>query len=463
MVRKVLFTGLILLLATILQAQFAEDAANLLDNTRGFGARATAMGTAYTGVADDYSAIYWNPAGLAQIRRMEFYAGLSHLSFDNAATYNGTLTNGGKNFTKLSSLGMVFPVPTYRGSLVFALGYQRVKDFDRVLDFKGFSAAGNDLFFEFDDGQGGTDTLFFDKNVNRSETASEEGSLNNWSIAGAMDISPNVSVGVSLNIWTGSSSYLFDFLQRDLNENYPPSAFPGDFNRYLLSQKIIGDYSAFQFKIGAMLRPVPSVRLGVNIVLPSTFNVVENFNQTDELEFDNGELIELIKTDGEASEFEYDISTPFQFSFGASYTLADLVVSGGIEYIDYSQLRFELPENRSLGSEYDDLLDENSRIERMYEEQLKWKIGAEYTIRPLNLALRGGYFVEPSPLVKAPAEYDREFITGGVGVMIDKQFLLDLAYLYGTWKNASSDIYTPTLTTEEITYRKIFLTASFRF
>ncbi len=38
----------------------------------GVGARACAMGEAFTGVADDFSAVYWNPAGIAQIKDLEF-------------------------------------------------------------------------------------------------------------------------------------------------------------------------------------------------------------------------------------------------------------------------------------------------------------------------------------------------------------------------------------------------------
>jgi len=38
----------------------------------GVGARACGMGEAYTSIADDATAIYWNPAGLGQVDRLEF-------------------------------------------------------------------------------------------------------------------------------------------------------------------------------------------------------------------------------------------------------------------------------------------------------------------------------------------------------------------------------------------------------
>ena len=39
--------------------------------TPGVGPRASAMGGAFIGLADDYSAVYWNPAGITQIQGME--------------------------------------------------------------------------------------------------------------------------------------------------------------------------------------------------------------------------------------------------------------------------------------------------------------------------------------------------------------------------------------------------------
>jgi len=41
-------------------------------NLNGLGARAVAMGGAFVGLADDYSAIFWNPAGIAQFNQKTF-------------------------------------------------------------------------------------------------------------------------------------------------------------------------------------------------------------------------------------------------------------------------------------------------------------------------------------------------------------------------------------------------------
>ncbi len=75
----------------------------------GNGVRALGMGGAYSAVADDNSAIYWNAAGLAQIRKSEL--GLSHsFLYQNLAAYDNLnfckpLPNDvtiGINWTRLS-------------------------------------------------------------------------------------------------------------------------------------------------------------------------------------------------------------------------------------------------------------------------------------------------------------------------------------------------------------------------
>lgn len=41
-------------------------------NLNGFGARATGMGGAYVSLANDYTAVFWNPAGLAEMTKAQF-------------------------------------------------------------------------------------------------------------------------------------------------------------------------------------------------------------------------------------------------------------------------------------------------------------------------------------------------------------------------------------------------------
>ena len=55
----------------------------------GAGARACAMGEAFTGIADDPSAIYWNPAGLTQMNSAQIIAMQNFYLLDMSYQYLG--------------------------------------------------------------------------------------------------------------------------------------------------------------------------------------------------------------------------------------------------------------------------------------------------------------------------------------------------------------------------------------
>ena len=72
----------------------------------GVGARATALGESFVAVANDPSAIYWNPAGLASLQRQEMM--LSHVEWPGDIRYE--------------HLAYVLPVKRLGGSLAFQFG-----------------------------------------------------------------------------------------------------------------------------------------------------------------------------------------------------------------------------------------------------------------------------------------------------------------------------------------------------
>ena len=72
----------------------------------GVGARATALGEAFVAVANDPSAIFWNPAGLASIQRQEVE--FSHVGWPAEVNYE--------------HLTWVIPVKRLGGSLAFQFG-----------------------------------------------------------------------------------------------------------------------------------------------------------------------------------------------------------------------------------------------------------------------------------------------------------------------------------------------------
>jgi long-subunit fatty acid transport protein len=72
----------------------------------GIGARASALGESFVAVANDPSAIYWNPAGLASLQRQE--VSLSHVSWPGDVNYE--------------HVAYVLPSRRFGGSFAFQVG-----------------------------------------------------------------------------------------------------------------------------------------------------------------------------------------------------------------------------------------------------------------------------------------------------------------------------------------------------
>ena len=128
-------------------------------NFFGYGARQMAMGGAGI-MAIDGAALFYNPANLARIPRIEFNFGLSSQRYRDRSSvqsirrevdYRGantqsnigsarfqgfqpisSSTENSKINTRLNSAIITVPYPTYRGSMVIGVGMTRGINFDRL-------------------------------------------------------------------------------------------------------------------------------------------------------------------------------------------------------------------------------------------------------------------------------------------------------------------------------------------
>lgn len=440
------------------RSQSAGEAIRLRQHEFGFGASTLAMGGNGVALANDYSTIYWNPAGLASLNENEVMVEFSHLRFNNQATFAGDLNDMNESFTRLRSLGLAVPLPTERGSLVLGFGYNFVKDFDDYLFFSGFNHRSNGLEFQLEDENGIADWYAFDKNVLQTEEVLTEGGLHQWSFSAGMALSPHFDVGAAANFWRGNDEYRLHFRQEDTRDFY--HIFPGDFFSYSLNQELMTEYSAFNLKLGGMFTLNRYARLGMAVEFPTTFTVKESYAESDELVFDDG-FTDAV--DYEPGEWEYQVKTPFRFDAGLALRSGNLKLSGAATYQDWTQTRFQKPDQASLDQDYSELLAENQFLRQDYRETVNYHLGGELTLPTSKLALRGGYAYYPTPLKNAPSGMNRKYYSGGVGLNIGMNTRLDLTYVRGTWQRETEDSYTPGGTLEKVTENRIFVGFKYLF
>lgn len=409
----------------------ADEAVDLLESENGFGIRATALGNAYTAVADDYSAIYWNPAGLAQIKSGQFSGDINYLKFNNTARYFDTETDDNRNFTKLQSIGLVYPFPVARGNCVIAFGYQRIKSLDNFLSYSGYTSIEKDWVFEHDPS---------DDELYQTQINSTDGSLSQWSFGGAIDLSPNFSAGLSINIYDGGSEYTSDFEQEYLHYIYEYDSI--EFNYFGFQQKIQNDYSGIEFKIGGLFHLNKFIRLGTTITFPMTLAVEESWSESESLVLDDTSegIYDVTEIYYDSDDYDYLIKVPFKFSAGISYQTQSFLIGAAIDYRDWSQLKYEVPDNCS-GETYDLMLDENKYFRQDYRAVVSYSLGGEFNL--LNgISLRGGFRYLPSPIKNIDTKYDKKYYSAGIGYKVDEMTTIEMSCMQGQWENRSYDVYT---------------------
>lgn len=443
LIRHSLFICLILIFSNILRAQDETDAIRPFQNEFGPGARAMALGGAYSAVAEDYTAVYWNPAGLAQIRKMEFYGSLSHLSVRNHIGYQGTTTENTNGFTSMNSIGMVFPIPTYRGSLVFAVGYHRINTFDDFNQVVGSPQVAGGRF-------------------NQNEKTTVDGNLNQWSFSGAVDLTPSISVGATLNLVVGKNNINVSFIEDDSEDDILMHEYAKE-----VDFQISPDYTGAGFKMGALIKPAENLRVAVTVTTPTSLRAEESSTYSENFIYDHPRPDSILSGD---SFLKYRITSPWKFEFGASYKYKQFLFSGAVEMIDWTQTRFH---SNILDEYYNDIDGEiNQNILSNYRQSANYRLGGEAVIPNLGLKVMAGYFYQQSPYKEGTERVasNKQFLSAGLSFLLDKQVKIDAAYQYGWWKQSTTDGFlglddqgNELVTNEKISSKRFLISLSYRF
>lgn len=477
-------------ISRLANAQTEVDAVRFGSLSDGVGARAMGMGSAFTSVADDYSAIFFNPAGLGQIKRSEFSIGFDFNNYNSDATYLGSTKSGDNSVTAVNNVGLVLPVPTYQGSFVVAFGYNRLNNFAAAQDVSAFNSTGsiNDYFLGFtpqfdsngdvlltDPGALAFDTFLQDLNqtddgytnpqiangnVRQLSSITSDGGMDAFSAAASIEIAPQVFAGLTLNIYSGQYTQSWIYREQDEKNIYPV------FKELVFQDDFTTDVSGWGLKLGMLGRIDDNFRIGLTVETPRFLNLEDTYSTTLQAFYDQVPA-GATRTSYESSlgegNFEYRLRTPFVFSLGLSYEIPMLIVSADIGYTDWTQLKY---------SDDGDFLEPTNRIIKSELTQaFKGALGAEFHIPGTVLTLRGGYAVEQSPYKYKLSNPDqktnfddaKKTLTFGIGAVLRKSVSIDAAYRL-TSMTMESRLYDGSgIVKEDISVSNVIITAAFRF
>ncbi|MCX6640455.1 MAG: hypothetical protein NTW14_08255 [bacterium] len=383
-----------LLIASAMAATIPETLYNeitFLHGTEvGSGGRATALGGAYISLSDDLSGLYWNPAGLASVRRIEMSFGMSQIMSNDEVAANAGGTSSQLSKTRLNEFGVVFPFPTYRGSLVFALGYHQAQSYEALGTFH--TVSGGSTF-------------------NADEL--EEGRLGFWSLGGAIDLSAIVSAGLALRLWTGYDDYSYN------STNYANAS---NWDKY--EQSINDNLSGFNVMTGVLVHPTPWLRVGATLESPLRLTRDEGYR-----EFSQTQSGGQYSQDDFSANYSYRVTRSFRAGLGTAVIIGPVGLSGDIVLNDWSQITYK--DDPPL----EDWTREtaNKEITQNLRPTADLRGGVEVWLPFAPLRLQGGLAYIPSPFRNESVISNKTIYSGGISAMVDQSLQVQAAVSFSNW------------------------------
>ncbi len=462
----------LILLCSYTNAQTIGDALRLSYPMKSFSARALGLGNSYTALSDDAAGIGYNPAGLGFIKKLEVAGSLKYDNFSNTSTFFGNNTEYSNSNTGISQAAFIFPFPTMRGSFVVGLSYDESNNFNGAQSFNGFNNGDSSYIQHLTTTDIPFDLYLTDDNgitkikgkLNQSGTVLEDGNTKDFGISAAVEMYKNFFVGGTLSIVSGNFKYNRDYYEDDTKGYYdndtlaPGVAYTRDFRSFNLNSVLDWEISGYDFKLG-MIYQTKFARIGATIQFPKSMTIKEKYSITGSSTF-VGNVVNELNPDNYSDDVEYDVLTPFEFNLGASANFLGLIVSGEVGLIDYTQIEYDNPRGISLN----DIQYLNKQIKENFKAVVDYRVGIEYTIKELDMRIRSGFFTQNSPYVNDPTEYNRTFITGGFGFLIDQAVSVDFTYAHGFWKTYGDNYgVNVSRTFQDVTSSKLIASFNYRF
>lgn len=386
---------------------YAGDGLRFSQTNYGSTARFKGMGNAQIGVGGDMSSLGGNPAGLGLFTKSEFAFTPEFNSTTIDGTYLNTQTKTNKGQVNLNQIGAVFFMPTYKVkgqettkgvvSAVVGFGYSRNNDYGLEANYGGLNNVSS-VYNMFD----GDDA--FTKGNNQSGNINRSGSVSEFNVSGALNISNQIYIGANLglvNLRVTNDGSLFE---EGTVEKYNVS--------YYQNQETKG--SGINGRFGVIVRPVEELRIGANLQTPTWFNIDDSFS----VSTDNNAI------DAQTWDFSYNLRTPLKGSLGASYIIGSKgLISADVDFIDYASIRFK----SSDGGNIEDINDNNNEVKNNYKSAINYRLGGELKVNEL-LSLRAGFGVNGSAYKDDTDNlFDTKFYSAGLGYR-KNNYYVDLAY-----------------------------------
>ena len=483
--------GIILLLGWVstASAQTAEDALRFSQRSPATGARMIGFAGAGLSGIGDYGALNGNPAGLGYVASSSISGTLQFIEADDQSSSGtvGFLSRGNEQSISGGGIGnfaYLYRAPSARGSLVIAAGFNQVQSFDRELRFTGTNSRStiSTSFLPFDGeyalDNGNLDTLddlpfaafnggfieFFPEflesdadaypfheavvpgtSIKQTGIVLEEGRMSEASLGGALEISQGVMLGLSANLAVGQYEYGSTFEEDDVNNENGANDYSvlqdgggllEGFSHLMYRQRLRSDMVGFNARLGISAELGSHLRVGIMLESPTYYFVEESYGAEYRTLFDDGGALSYGENASDVGSgiFDYEINSPWRAGAGVGIHTDNFTVLADVEIVNWSRLSLEASDEPGV------FADLNRAVKEDYGTAINSRVGAE--LRLGDVMIRGGLALRPDPTkvalttsTGASLEWDRLFVSAGLGYHVNQRLQIDLGVMHGRFSS----------------------------
>ena len=472
-------------------------------------ARSMALGGAFTSLGADLASMSINPAGLGMYRRNEI-ALTPMMTFQSSETA-GTMpyAKNGKNRFSMANFGAA--LNAYEGtgtltSLTVGIGLNRIADFNSRYSYKtdtpysggsvwaptiadifgqqlgqanifpnshgelGYTST-NPYFWpavlgyngfmitpyynpETRENQYVPDCIGSNASILHYMDVVNSGSINEFTLSAGANLNNIVYSGATIGIQSVHKAMGVYYGEDYRYENGPAANSAGDLLETQLDyadiyQKSVLDGSGVNFKLGVIVRPVESLRIGVAFHTPTYYSLERSYYGDITTQIYNN-VTEKTEINQDGTPYQDDMggnswcfTSPARLLFGISYTFGNY----GLITVDYERDWYNGIRVKNTPDGFEPFPEEyKAEFKHAFQGTSTIRAGVEFKPLPV-MALRVGAGYTDSMLKNkedyydTPLTYETRYITAGVGFNLSRYVTLDLAYQHVTDKQSKYRLF----------------------
>ncbi|WP_323757700.1 outer membrane protein transport protein [Roseivirga sp.] len=420
-------------------------------------ARFSALAGSGSVLGGDISSAIYNPAGLGVFNRSQFTFTPGFSSLQTEGDSFGSTNKDEANKFSIANLGVVINfnkgdlIPgSFRGGSL-AITYNRINDFNRNVLSSGYNGDNSiiDNMLQQADGffpdelngiaQTGYDHYIINPDPNdqtlyhspvlgfptQTETIRTKGYTDQVNIAYGTNFDDKIYLGAGMGIT--SSNYSNSRIYTESFNNEPLSSFTID-------ERLELNGTGVNFNIGAIVRPVDVLRVGLSYTSPTFYSFNEEgdnvytseWNNYDVSNFRDDQNNRLILEDTVLNTLQtatdifvstFNLRTPAKLNAGLAFFFnKNGFITADIEHLNYA--------NANVSSSDFFSGNDNTTIENIYNSVTNIKLGGEYRYEMFRFRVGYANYGDPYKSNFDGVDLDRskKIVSGGLGINMGKYF-----------------------------------------